>query len=68
MNILIISILVGVGIGLVVVSVLKGQLKTVARQSGAGSYQVAGSLSLRVSTDTYLYQNTTRIPRSKPKK
>lgn len=63
-----ISIIVGVVIGFIVVSVLKMQLKSVAHQSGAGSYQVDGSLKLTLSTDTYLYQNTTRIPRPKNNK
>lgn len=63
-----ISLIIGVVIGLVVVSVLKSQLKSVSHQSGAGSYQVDGSLRLTVSTDMFLYQNTTRIPRAKSKK
>ena len=68
MELIIISILVGIAIGLVVVSALKSQLKSVSHQSDAGSYQVSGSLKLSASSDTYLYQNTTRIPRAKPKK
>ena len=68
MNILIISIVVGVIIGFIVVGVLKGQLKTVTHQSGAASYQVDGSLNLTVHTDTYLYQNTTRVPKPKNNK
>lgn len=67
MQLLLISIAIGIVIGLIVVSVLKSQLKTVVSQSGAGSYQVDGSLRLTVSTDMYLYQNTTRVPRAKNK-
>ena len=68
MELLLISILIGVAIGLVVVSALKSQLKSVVSQTNAGSYEVAGSLKLSASSDTYLYQNTTRVPRAKPKK
>ena len=68
MQLVLISILIGVAIGLVIVSALKAQLKTVVRQTNAGSYEVAGSLRLSANSDTYLYQNTTRIPRAKPKK
>lgn len=63
-----ISIIIGVVIGFIVVSALRSQLKSVSQQSGAGSYQVEGSLRLTASTDVFLYQNTTRIPRNKPKK
>lgn len=66
MQLLIISILVGVVIGFVVVSVMKSQLKSVHRQSGAANYLAEGSLNLTCSTDQYLYQNTTRTPRPKP--
>jgi len=68
MELIFISIAIGIVIGLIVVSILKGQLKTVASQSGAGYYQVSGSLHLSVSTDVFLYQNTTRIPRPKNNK
>lgn len=65
MELLLISIVIGVAIGFVVVSVLKGQLRSVRRQSGAADYLAAGSLTLRVNRDRYLYQNTTRTPRPK---
>jgi len=68
MNLILVSLVIGVVIGFIVVSVLKGQLKSVVHQSGAGSYQQAGSLKLTHSTDIYLYQNTTRVARAKPKK
>lgn len=62
------SILIGIAIGFVVVSVMKSQLKTVRRQSGAYNYLTSGSLNLRISTDQYLYENTSRTPRAKSNK
>ncbi len=56
-----ISLAIGVAVGFLVVGVMKGQLKTVRRQNGAGSYLAPGSLQLRVKQDIYLYENTTRI-------
>lgn len=68
MELLLISLLIGVAIGFVVVSVLKSQLRSVRRQSGAANYLTEGSLDLRVCQDRYLYQNTTRTPRAKSNK
>ena len=65
MQLLLISIVIGVAIGFVVVSILKSQLRSVRRQSGAANYLDAGSLTLRINRDRYLYQNTTRTPRPK---
>lgn len=62
------SILIGIAIGFVVVGVMKSQLKTVRRQSGAYNYLTSGSLNLRISTDQYLYENTSRTPRAKSNK
>ena len=62
------SILIGIAIGFVVVSVMKSQLKTVRRQSGAYNYLTSGSLHLRISTDQFLYENTSRTPRAKSNK
>lgn len=57
---LIACILIGAVVGLIVVLVMKGQLKTVRSQSGADHYVRSGSLELRQSSDMFLYQNTTR--------
>ncbi len=57
---LMVCILIGAVVGLIVVLVMKGQLKTVRSQSGADHYVRNGSLELRQSTDMFLYQNTTR--------
>ena len=62
------SIIIGVVIGFIVVSILKGQLKSVSHKSAAADYQVPGSLQLTVRSDIYLYQNTVRTPKSKPNK
>ena len=62
------SILIGIAIGFLVVSVMKSQLKTVRRQSGAYQYLTSGSMYLRISTDQYLYENTSRTPRAKSNK
>ena len=68
MQVLIISIVIGVAIGFLVVSVMKSQLRSVRPQSGADSYLEDSSLHLTVSTDHFLYQNTTRTPRPKSNK
>lgn len=57
---IIICILIGAVVGLIVVLVMKGQLKSVRPQAGADSYVLQGSLELRQCTDMFLYQNTTR--------
>ena len=63
-----ISILIGIAIAFVAVSVMKSQLKSVRRQTAANQYVTPGSLDLRVSTDQYLYENTTRTPKAKSNK
>ena len=68
MQVLLISLIIGVAIGFVVVSVLKGQLRSVHRQSGASGYLTEGSLVLRIRQDRYLYENTTRTPKPKSNK
>lgn len=68
LQILLISILVGIALAFLTVSVMKSQMKTVRRQSGAGSYLCPGSLQLRVSEDVFLYQNTIKHPKPKQNK
>ena len=65
MQLLLISILIGVAIGFLVVGVMKSQLKSVRSQDSASNYLTEGSLNLTCSTDRFLYQNTTRTPRPK---
>ena len=65
MEYILIALVLGAVVGFITVGAMKSQLKTVRRQSGAGSYIRSGSMDLRVSTDQYLYQNTVRTPRAK---
>jgi len=67
-EVILIAIVLGIVTGFIVTGVMKGQLKTVRRQSGAGSYVCPGSLHLTHSVDHFLYQNVTRVPRAKNKK
>ena len=55
-----ISLIVGVAIGLSVVFVLKGQLKSVHSQSRAQEYVKTGSMHVNLSNDMFLYRNVTR--------
>lgn len=55
-----ICILIGVAVGLIIVLVMKGQLKSVRRQSDADGYVDAGGLNLTIQTDRFLYQNISR--------
>lgn len=59
-----VSIIIGVVIGFIVVSVMKSQLKSVRSNSGASDYIVPGSFNLTVSQDIFLYQRTTRTPKN----
>ncbi len=61
----IIALAVGLVAALIVTGVMKGQLKTVRPQSGAGDYVQEGSMNVTLSRDLYLY--TTRTKRAKPK-
>ncbi len=68
MEIFLISLAVGVLIGFLVVGGMKRQLTTVHRQESAFEYLTPGSLNLTVSTDLFLYENTTRTPKPKSNK
>ena len=59
------SLVVGFGIALISVFVMKGKLKSVRRQPAAKDYLVAGSMNVTSSRDIFLYRNVTR--RAKPK-
>ena len=58
-----ISILIGMGISLLIMSVFRSKLKSVRSKSNAHDYQVAGSFRVTHSSEIFLYQNVTRIPR-----
>lgn len=49
-------------IGLIVVAVMKGKLKTVHFRSGAAEYIRAGSFCLTTESDRFLYHTVTRTP------
>lgn len=59
------SLVVGFGIALISVLVMKGKLKSVHRQPAAKDYLVPGSMNVTMSRDIFLYRNVTR--RAKPK-
>ena len=63
-----ISIIVGALAALLVVTVMKNQLKSVRRQPNAATYIRSDSLHLTLSQDIFLYERTTRTPKSKNKK
>lgn len=58
---LLISLLIGFVIALIVTLVMKGQLKSVHRQSRASSYIKSGSMQLTTSRDLFLYRDVKRI-------
>ena len=61
----VICLAIGLVVGLITVSRMKGQLKTVHARSGAADYVRSGSLQLTSSRDIFLYVNRTRV--AKPK-
>lgn len=63
-----ICMIVGLLIGLITVSAMKSQLKSVHMQGAASNYLTQGSLNLVISTDHFLYENTTRTPKVKNNK
>ena len=54
---------IGLVIGLIVVLILRGQLKTVRKQNQANNYVRPGSMNLTISNDIYLYSNVIRTRR-----
>lgn len=58
-----VSILIGMGISLIIMSVFRSKLKSVRSKSNAHDYQVEGSFRVTHSSEMFLYQNVTRIPR-----
>ena len=51
----------GIVIGVIVAFVLKGQLKTVRKQSQANAYVKSGSMQVTTRSDLYLYRNISRV-------
>ena len=54
------SIIIGIIVGFVGVTALKGQMKSVHAQSSAGSYVTKGGLNLHTSRDRFLYVHRDR--------
>lgn len=59
---LLIALGVGLAAALITVCVMAGRLKSVRAQAGAAAYVKAGSRTLTVEQDTYLYSNVVRTP------
>ena len=60
---LLISLGIGLVVGLITVLILKGQLKSVRKQNQANQYERPGSMHLTMQSDIYLYRNVTRVKR-----
>ena len=58
-----ISLGIGLVVGLITVLILKGQLKSVRKQNQANNYERPGSMHLTMQSDIYLYRNVTRVKR-----
>ncbi len=63
---ILISLGIGLLVGLIVALVLRGQLKSVHKQNAAAHYLDDGSVNITLSRDNYLYTTTTVTPRPKP--
>lgn len=55
-----ICLAIGIVVGLIVVLILRGQLKSVRNQNAAANYVVPGSFALTGSYELFLYRNVTR--------
>lgn len=64
-TVVLISIGIGLLIGLITVLVMRSQLKSVRPKNAAADYVVPGSFRLRHSRDIFLYRNVTRTARPK---
>lgn len=61
---LVVSLAVGLVIAFIGVSIMKGKLKSVRKQSGAGNYLKDGSLNITASRERFLYSQTARVARA----
>lgn len=55
---------IGIAVGLIVVLIMKGQLKSVRSQNTASGYQVSGSFGLTQSHELFLFRNVSRTRRA----
>ena len=62
---ILLSIIIAMVLAIVPVSVMRGQLKSVHMQSGAGVYEKSGSRKITVKKDTFLYHTVNRVPKPK---
>lgn len=58
---LLICLIIGVVVGLIVVLVLRGQLKSVRAQNQANVYVKPGSMQVTARSDLFLYRTVTRV-------
>ncbi len=61
---LVIAVIIGIIAAAIVTSILKGQLKSVRRQTAANNYIKQNSMKITVNHDRFLYKNVSR--RAKP--
>lgn len=59
------SLLIGFGIAMIIMLILRGQLKSVKMERGAVNYVRPGSMNVTASRDTYLYSTISRTARPK---
>ena len=62
---ILLSVIIAMVLAIVPVSVMRGQLKSVHMQSGAGVYEKGGSRKITVKKDTFLYHTINRVPKPK---
>lgn len=59
------ALLIGFVIAIIIMMILRGQLKSVKQQHGAANYIRPGSMAVTQSRDTYLYSTVSRTARPK---
>lgn len=62
---LITALIIGFVVGIITVSVFKGQLKSVHAKTNAKDYEKQGSMQITNSKDIYLYRTVTKTPKPK---
>ncbi len=62
---LLISIVIGLGGGLVAIILMRAQMNTKRPQHHAGDYLKEGSFSIHERSDLFLYSNVSKVPRPK---
>ena len=62
---ILLSIIIAMVLAIVPVSVMRGQLKSVHMQKGAGVYEKGGSRKITIQRDTFLYHTINRVPKPK---